>query len=113
MYSKRVLLFLLGCIPTRLLITYIAKTHLELLPYMAVIAAITSIGFMSIYIFKLRKTGPEVFGDVIWWDSLRPIHSILWGLFAYLAFTNNKDAWKISLFDTLFGLISYIIHNYK
>jgi hypothetical protein len=109
MHIKRILLFLFGCIQTRLLLSYIAKNYLELLPYMGLFAIAISIGFMCIYIFKLRDTGPEVFGDVIWWDSLRPIHSILWGSFAYLAFINNKDAWKILLLDTLFGLLSYII----
>ena len=29
---------------------------------------------------NLRKTGLEVFGDKIWWNNLRPIHGILYGL---------------------------------
>lgn len=108
---KQLLLFLLGCIPTRLFITYIAKTQTQLLKYMAIPALAISIGFASIFIFKLRDTGREVLGQKIWWDNLRPIHSILWGAFAYNAFIGNKDAWIYLFIDTIFGLISFIIFH--
>lgn len=110
---KRILLFLFGCIPTRLFITYIAKTQLQLLKYMAIPAFIISIGFASIYLFKLRETGREVFGQKIWWNNLRPIHSILWASFAYMAFIANKEAWKILFIDTILGLIAFIIFHVK
>lgn len=108
---KRILLFLFGCIPTRLFITYIAKTQLQLLKYMSIPALAISIGFALIYIFKLRQTGREVFGEKIWWDALRPIHSLLWALFAYMAFIGNKEAWKILFIDTMFGLFSFIVFH--
>ena len=108
---KRLFLFLFGCIPTRLFITYLAKTQLEFLKYMSIPAILIAAGFASIYIFKLRETGREVFGAKIWWNNLRPIHAFLWGAFAISAFKGFKDAWKILLVDTLFGLISFIIFH--
>lgn len=111
---KRLFLFLFGCIPTRLFITYLAKTNAKYLKYMSLPALLISIGFASIYIFKLRETGREVFGAKIWWNNLRPIHAFLWAVFAITAFKGFKDAWKILLIDTLFGLISFIIfHTYS
>jgi hypothetical protein len=44
-------------------------------------------------------------------NNLRPIHSILYFLFAYNAIIGNKQSW-IYLLDVLFGLISFLIHHY-
>mgnify|MGYP001558604715 FL=1 len=71
------------------------------------LAIIPAIGFLLIYFGNLRKTGAEVFGEKIWWNNLRPLHGLLWGLFAYYAMQNNNDAWKILLLDTLIGLFSF------
>ena len=112
--NKRILLFLFGCIPTRILIMLIAKTYTNLLQYMSLPAAIISIGFALIYIFKLRNTGPEVFGDRIWWNDLRPIHSILWALFAITAYQKLSYAWIFLLIDIIIGLTAFLyFHFYK
>ena len=67
---------------------------------------------MYLYITGSRKTGPEVFGDKIWWNDLRPVHSILYFLFAYNAIIGNKQAWIYLLVDVLFGLTSFLTHHY-
>ena len=110
---KRMLLFLIGCIGTRSLFVYIAKIiSLDLLKYMGYLALIPAIGFMYIYITGIRQTGAEVFGDKIWWNNLRPIHALLYSLFAYNAINGNKNAWVYLLVDVLFGLTSYLVHHY-
>jgi hypothetical protein len=111
--QKRFLLFLFGCIPTRLAIMYLAKVispqYLSILGYLALIPAF---GFYYLYFSGARKTGAEVFGDKIWWNNLRPIHGILYTLFAYNAIIRNTFAWIYLLVDVLFGLISFLIFHY-
>ena len=107
--QKRMLLFLIGCIGTRSLLVYIAKTGSKtVLLYMGYIAIIIGLGFISIYLTGIRKTGPEVFGDKIWWNDLRPIHGLLYLLFAYYAINGSKNAWIFLLVDVLFGLVSFL-----
>jgi hypothetical protein len=60
----------------------------------------------------LRKTGTEVFGEKIWWNDIRPVHGLLYLLFAYLAINKNKNAWLILLFDVLFGLSMFLNNHY-
>jgi hypothetical protein len=111
--QKRFLLFLIGCIGIRSLFVVMAKyantTYLKYLGYLALLPAI---GFMYIYLTGTRKTGGEVFGEKIWWNHLRPIHAILYLLFAYNAIIGNKQAWIYLLIDVLLGFISFLAHHY-
>lgn len=113
--EKRMLLFLLGCIPARLLVVYAAKTmSISKLVFMAYLSLIPAIGFLVIYFFKLRKTGSETFGEPIWWNDLRPIHAAFYFLFAYTVLVSNvpKEAWKWLLLDVVFGLSAFIAHHF-
>ena len=90
---KRFLLFLLLCIPARILFVIIAKyIDKNKLPYLGYIGLIPAIGFLYIFLCNKRKSGPEVFGDKIWWNNLRPIHSILYFMFSYMAIHKNKNS---------------------
>lgn len=111
--TKRFLLFLIGCIVTRLLLVYIAKNvNMTLLKYMGYLLLLPAFGFFYIFFTNSRKTGPEVFGDKIWWNNLRPIHGLLYLLFSYNAITGNKNAWIYLLVDVLFGLIAFLAHHF-
>ena len=117
--QKRMFLFLVGCMGTRLALVWIVYKYTWLLPYMGVLAIGPAIGFMVIYFGGLRKTGPEVFGKTIWWDHLRPVHGLLYGLFAYLAIMSmrvqNKTfanhAWKVLLVDVIIGFVAFTMHH--
>lgn len=112
--QKRFLLFLFGCIPTRLAIMYLAKIiSLQYLPILGFVALIPAIGFIYLYISGTRKSGPETFGDKIWWNDLRPIHSLFYFLFAYNAINKVTTAWLFLLYDVIFGLLSFLIFHYK
>ena len=112
--QKRFLLFLIGCIGTRSLFVIIAKyINTKYLKYLGYLALVPAIGFIYIYLTGSRKTGAEVFGEKIWWNNLRPIHSILYFLFAYNAIIGNKQSWIYLLVDVLIGLISFLIHHYS
>lgn len=111
--QKRFMLFLFGCMVIRILFVYIAKTiNIEYLPILGYIALIPSIGFIYLFLSGMRKTGAEVFGDKIWWNNLRPIHSLLYGLFAYNAINKNKKSWIFLLIDVILGLLSFILYHY-
>lgn len=112
--QKRFLLFLIGCIGTRTLFVLLAKNagpkYLPLLGYLALLPAI---GFIYIYLTGSRQTGAEVFGGKIWWNDLRPIHSLLYFLFAYNAINGNTNSWMYLLIDVVFGLLSFLIFHYR
>ena len=74
---------------------------------MGTIAAAIALGFFLIYVNGWRKTGVETCGKAIWWNSLRPVHALLWGLFAYLALTGNRAAYIPLAIDTLVGAVAW------
>ena len=111
--QKRFLFFLIGCIGTRFLLVLITKySPIKYLPIFGYIALVPMFGFIYIYLSGSRNTGSEVFGDKIWWNNLRPIHAILYGLFAYNAINKNTNSWIYLLVDVIFGLISFLAHHY-
>ncbi len=112
--QKRFLLFLIGCIGVRSLFVLIAKYasvhYLQLLGYLALLPAF---GFIYIYLTGSRQVGAEVFGEKIWWNNLRPIHAVLYFLFAYNAINGNRMAYQYLLMDLVIGLISFLFHHYN
>lgn len=118
--QKRFLLFLLGCIPTRLLLSYLAfvsnMNDIFRLILSGILVSI-SIGFITIYIFGLRKVGTETMGQKIWWNMLRPLHSVFYGLsgvillFAIFGNKSNTISSLILLIDTIIGLLSFIVFH--
>ena len=112
--QKRFLAFLLLCIPVRIGFVFIAKkVDKKYLPYLGYLAILPAIGFAYIYIFGKRKTGGETFGQKIWWNNLRPLHSILYFIFAYLALKKSNNAYIPLLLDVIIGLISFVIYHYS
>lgn len=110
---KRILLFLIFCIGTRSLITYSVKVHDK--QYKSVlrnILLIPAIGFAYIYANDLRKTGGEVFGDNIWWNDLRPFHSLMYFITAYMVQIEHSKAYFPIALDTLVGLRFFLRYHF-
>ena len=111
--QQRIWMFLVGCIGVRSIFVIIAKyINIKYLKYLGYMALVPAIGFMYIYLTGSRKTGAETLGAKIWWNNLRPIHSILYFLFAYNAIIGNKQSWIYLLADVVIGLISFLIYHY-
>ena len=111
--QKRFLLFLIGCIGLRSLFVVIAKnSSANVLPYLGYLALLPVIGFIYIFATDSRKTGAETFGEKIWWNNLRPLHALLYGLFAYNAINKNPNSWIYLLIDVIIGLFSFIVFHF-
>ena len=111
--QSRFILFLFGCIGMRLLFVIIAKNiSIKYLYYLGYLSLLIPIGLMYIYLTGSRQTGSEVFGDKIWWNNLRPLHALLYVLFAYNAIKGNPNSWIFLFLDVIIGLISFLIYHY-
>jgi len=114
MYSvpQRKLLFLLGCIPTRLLLVYVAYSLPEdYLPYFGLLLLIPALSFLILYLFRLRLDAPEGGGHT-WWNDMRPLHGILYLVAAIGSFMKTSWIWKPLLGDVLLGLAAFIHFHY-
>ena len=78
---------------------------------MGYLALLPAIGFFYLFLTGSRKTGAEVFGDKIWWNNLRPVHGLMYFLFAYNAITGNSFAWVYLLVDVIIGLVSFLVFH--
>jgi|TARA_B100000767_G_scaffold206642_1_gene193585 hypothetical protein len=111
--NKIIIYFLFGCMFARLFMVYIAKIiNVNYLPYFGILTLFISIMFLKNYLYSSNfKTG--FFGNKVWWNNNRLIHSLLYFIFSFMAFYKNKNAWIILLLDTIFGLITFIIKYFK
>lgn len=113
---KRMLLFLIGCMGARTGLAYAAyaagrRPSPTWLRVMAVPALAVSLGFFVIYLAGWRETGPEVFGERIWWNDLRPVHAALYLAFAAMAVRGSPNAWVPLGLDVALGLGAFILHH--
>jgi hypothetical protein len=113
MQRSHLLLFLLGCIGVRLALAYFAKNvNPEKLPYLGYLALLPALGWLYIYFISPRDTGPEVSGGKIWWNQLRPIHAMLYILFAIYAIQKKPYSYLPLLVDALFGLSAFLVFHF-
>ena len=109
---KRFLLFLFGCITLRCFLVFLAKgASKNLLLAMGIIALLPAIGFFYLFFSGKRKVGSETFGAKIWWNNLRPVHGILYLLFAIYSIRGDRRAWVFLLIDVIIGLVSFLVFH--
>jgi len=116
--SQSNMAFLLGCIPMRLVLVYIAyilgMSNLNSLINTTFAILLLSIGtsFFVLYTKNLRLNAPEA-GGFTWWRELRPIHGLFYILAGSLLLTSSirQLAWIVLLLDVIFGLGSWIFHR--
>lgn len=100
-------IFFFGCIGSRIAISMLAKyIDINYLPYMAILTTIISLWLLRGFIKNSPKVG--FFGNRVWWQNYRIIHSINFGIFSILAFHKDPDAWTILFADAMLGIIFFI-----
>lgn len=110
--KKGILLFLLVCIPLRIVLAVIAKVlPVYYLPIIGIPFLIFGIGTLYLYLTGTRTTGGGAFGGVLWWKDMRPIHGILYLSFAILAFLRYPYAWILLAVDVLVGLVGFLTYH--
>jgi hypothetical protein len=116
MNRERTALFLIGCMGSRFALAEGARRMqgTEKLANIAPLAFLPAFAFFVLFAFGLRKSGPETFGDPIWWDKLRPLHAILYALFAYTAMKRLPGSWRFLYADVSIGLLAWLaFHSEK
>ena len=115
MQTKRIVVFLLGCILTRFILMILAKKldpkYVRIMGYLAIPIGLS---FLYLYLIGNKRADAQLewLGDKkIWWNDLRPIHGMLYLLFAVYAIKGRDFAWVVLLVDVLLGLSAWLIHH--
>ena len=105
------LLFLLACIPTRLLLAGLTyKINDKYLPYLSIVFFAIGISFVYLYLSNSRLKAPEAGGET-WWKNLRPIHGMLYITAGIYALKKSRTAAIILIIDVIFGLLAFAQHK--
>ena len=107
--DRRVALFVLGCMPVRCGLVYMAKhADEDMLRQMGTVALIPASVWAYLYATEGRMAAPEG-GGITWWANLRPLHAILYASFAYLAIKGNEKLAPIPLaLDASLGMAAFL-----
>ena len=106
------LVFLCGCIPARLfLVVLMSQISQRFLRYSGFVALLPAIGFISLFMFDLRKVAIETNGKPVWWNSMRPIHGLLYLGFALYAIKCHKFAYIFLMLDLVFAIILFVFYK--
>ena len=69
------------------------------------------IGFIYLYINDLRQIKGFT-GGKVWWNNYRPLHAVLYLLFALYAIKKKPFAWIVLLIDALIGFMVWAYRQY-
>lgn len=109
---QRIPLFLLGCIGLRLGIAEgVRRSPLNARKVISVFYILAGLGMMYFYVTGARQVGPETGGGPIWWDNIRPLHALLYGIFAAMAFSDNQQSWIVLYADVALGIMAWTAHQ--
>ena len=110
MDPKRLLLFIFGCMAARVGIAVVAKVvPTSYLPLLGALAIIPAFRFIYIYVTGSNPRG-AIFKEKAWWNDLRPLHGIMYGLFAIMALLEYRHAWLVLLADAFIGAVAFTLH---
>lgn len=112
-FQKLNLQFFIGCIGTRILFSILLQYAPDRLCLpLSMVTMTISIGFAVLWLFNLRQK-KGAFKNTIWWNRLRIVHAILFGLVSWFLFQKKQYlASTVILLDTTVGFWSFLIHHH-
>ena len=109
-FKKTLILFLLGCIPLRILFVVIAKmVNVKYLFYLGILALFPAFNFLFLHFYSSYRT-KGVFGQTAWWNRL--VHGLLYLAFAVFAILGNRNAYLFLLIDVIYGFSAFTYHHW-
>ena len=116
METRRLLMFLIGCIGTRLTLTLIAKNiNTNKLPFIGWPAILIACSFFYIRIFGNEVADAqlnEYKEKKVWWNKIRPVHGYMYLIAGILAINKSMYTWIPFGIDVCFGLSAWFYHHY-
>jgi hypothetical protein len=109
---KKISYYFFICVLVRLTLAYlVSKNYNNKYRYFLILFyLVTGSGLLIQYIKNDRVIG--AFGEKVWWQNYRIIHTILFYIVSYLLYKKNSNTWKLLLLDTLISIFGHIKHNY-
>jgi hypothetical protein len=106
------LLFILVCIPLRILIALsIQKLPIKYNKYASIPILLMGVAFLILYFGNMRLNAPEA-GGKTWWASFRIIHGLLYTSSGLLLLLDRNNIASIPLFiDIIVGLLAFTNHH--
>jgi len=110
--TVRIVLFLSLCITIRSIAAYLAYKypHTPLVKILAVLYTVMGISMLYLFISNKRQNAPEG-GGVTWWNNIRPIHALLYIMFALTVFMGKNYSYMFLVADVLLGLIAFTLNR--
>ena len=110
--EKRKILFLLACMPIRIIIAviplYIDKS---LIPLYGGLLSLLMIGFFYLYFNKLRMHAAESGGET-WRSVFRVLDAVLYLCATIYAFQGKRIAWVPLAIDLVIGLVLFLNNHF-
>jgi hypothetical protein len=96
--------FWLGCVPARLVMALVLYfVPLSWLPFFGV-AALFGVAGLLYRTFTYDRQQVGVFKQPVTWNAARPVHALIWLVFAILAISRNSCARIVPFIDVLAGI---------
>ena len=105
-------LFWSACVPTRIAIALLAPCVSKKIA--VVLSLIVGLSFLYLYLVPTKMADQQLKWageDNIWWNHLRPVHGILWILYALNRQQGDKQASRFLWYDVIVGSISELSHR--
>ena len=101
---KKISYYFFICVLVRLILAYlVSKNYNNKYRYFLILFyLVTGSGLLIQYIKYVRVIG--AFGEIVWWQNYRIIHTILFYIVSYLLYKKNSNTWKLLLLDTLISI---------
>jgi nicotinamide riboside transporter PnuC len=115
----RLIAFGFGCVVLRSFIVALAahlgsKLDKSWLNALVVVFVLFSMLFYRKYMKHFTQTAQVgLFGGTVWWNDMRLLHSVIYGLFGALAILNAPHAWALLLMDVVLGIVAVGHHYYN